>query len=166
MDRPQARRAQEIADESGLTEAHFAALLSVGVSDTGRGAATQTGTGKNTAEVYALADVAREALGGYAREYLLRRPTGLSYACACPEPTAPTTPATVLDPFGGTGTTAMVAKALGRHGISVDMSSDYCRLAEWRTEDEKQLTRVKNMQAYGTRTPTKKLIREHEQGAS
>lgn len=39
------------------------------------------------------------------------------YACACPEPTAPTTPAVVLDPFGGTGTTAMVAKALGRHGI-------------------------------------------------
>lgn len=39
---------------------------------------------------------------------------------------------TVLDPFGGTGTTALVAKTLGRVGISVDMSSDYCRLAEWR----------------------------------
>jgi DNA modification methylase len=32
----------------------------------------------------------------------------------------------VLDPFGGTGTTALVAHALGRHGVSVDMSSDYC----------------------------------------
>jgi DNA modification methylase len=55
---------------------------------------------------------------------------------------APTTPAVVLDPFGGTGTTAMVAKALGRHGISVDMSADYCRLAEWRTNDRDQLAKV------------------------
>ena len=59
-------------------------------------------------------------------------------ACACPEPTAPTTPGVVLDPFGGTGTTALVAHALGRHGISVDMSADYCRLAGWRTSDPKQ----------------------------
>jgi hypothetical protein len=142
MNRPQARRAQELADRHGLTEAHFKALLSVGVSDTGRGAATQTGTGKNTPEVYALADRAREALGGYAREYLLRRPTGFDYLCACPEPTAPTTPAVVLDPFGGTGTTALVAKALGRHGVSVDMSADYCRLAEWRTNDRDSLAKV------------------------
>lgn len=71
---------------------------------------------------------------------IVRSITG--YACACPEPTAPTTPATVLDPFGGTGTTALVAKALGRHGISVDMSADYCRLAEWRTNDEGELARA------------------------
>lgn len=51
---------------------------------------------------------------------------------------APTTPAVVLDPFGGTGTTALVADVLGRHGISVDMSSDYCRLARWRTTDPGQ----------------------------
>ena len=44
----------------------------------------------------------------------------------------------MLDPFGGTGTTALVAHALGRHGISVDMGADYCRLAEWRTNDPKQ----------------------------
>lgn len=48
----------------------------------------------------------------------------------------------VLDPFGGTGTTALVAKALGRHGISVDMSADYCRLAEWRTNDPGELARA------------------------
>lgn len=60
-------------------------------------------------------------------------------ACACPEPSAPTRPAVVLDPFGGTGTTALVAHALGRHGISVDMSADYCRLAAWRTTDPGQL---------------------------
>ena len=55
---------------------------------------------------------------------------------------APTTPAVVLDPFGGTGTTALVAKALGRHGISVDMSADYCRLAKWRTTDEGEMARA------------------------
>ena len=42
----------------------------------------------------------------------------------------------VLDPFSGTGTTAGVAKALGRTGIGVDMSADYCRLAEWRTNGD------------------------------
>lgn len=38
----------------------------------------------------------------------------------------------VLDPFGGTGTVAMVARALGRVGVSNDLSADYCRLARWR----------------------------------
>jgi DNA modification methylase len=47
--------------------------------------------------------------------------------------------ATVLDPFGGTGTTALVAKALGRQGVSVDLSFDYCRLAKWRTCDPGQI---------------------------
>jgi DNA modification methylase len=64
------------------------------------------------------------------------------YACACPHPTAPATPGVVLDPFGGTGTTALVAHALGRHGISIDMSADYCRLARWRTSDPKELARA------------------------
>jgi hypothetical protein len=54
----------------------------------------------------------------------------------------PTTPAVVLDPFGGTGTVALVAKALGAHGISVDMSADYCRLASWRVNDRDQLGKV------------------------
>jgi DNA modification methylase len=64
------------------------------------------------------------------------------YVCACPEPSAPTRPAIILDPFGGTGTTALVAKALGRHGISVDRSADYCRLAQWRTTDPDQLAKA------------------------
>ena len=49
---------------------------------------------------------------------------------------------TVLDPFGGTGTTALVAHALDRHGISVDLSSDYCRLARWRTTDPAQIAKA------------------------
>ena len=54
----------------------------------------------------------------------------------------PTTPAVILDPFGGTGTTALAAKALGRVGISVDLSHDYTRLARWRTSDPGQLAKA------------------------
>jgi DNA modification methylase len=35
----------------------------------------------------------------------------------------------VLDPFGGTGTVAVVAKKTGRHFIHVDVSKKYCRIA-------------------------------------
>jgi hypothetical protein len=81
------------------------------------------------------------------------------YSCACPEPTAPTAPtrpAVVCDPFGGTGTVALVAKVLGRHGISVDLSRDYCRLAEWRTNDEKQIAKVRE-KAYGIKPKKPKM---------
>jgi hypothetical protein len=60
------------------------------------------------------------------------------YACACPAPDAPTRPAVVVDPFGGTGTTAVVADAYGRAGITVDRSQDYSRFARWRTSDPAQ----------------------------
>jgi DNA modification methylase len=69
-------------------------------------------------------------------------PTIVGETCACSRSSAPTRPAVVLDPFGGTGTTALVADVLGRHGISVDMSADYCRLAAWRTTDPKQRERA------------------------
>jgi DNA modification methylase len=64
------------------------------------------------------------------------------YVCACPDTTAPTTRGMVLDPFGGTGTTALVASCYGRVGISVDLSADYCRLARWRTTDPGERARV------------------------
>jgi DNA modification methylase len=56
------------------------------------------------------------------------------YACACPPVgnPAPTRPSVVVDPFGGTGTVAGVARQLGRIGISVDLSMGYSRLARWR----------------------------------
>lgn len=64
------------------------------------------------------------------------------YACACPDTTAPTRPAVILDPFTGTGTVPAVAHALGRHGIGIDLSADYLRLAEWRCENEKLAVKV------------------------
>lgn len=59
----------------------------------------------------------------------------IGWACGCPTAEAPTKPGVVLDPFGGTGTTALVAQALGRVAVSVDMSADYCRLAQWRINE-------------------------------
>jgi hypothetical protein len=85
---------------------------------------------------------ARTANGKAANNVSRESATITGYACACPEPTAPTHPAVVLDPFGGTGTTALAARALGRHGISVDMSQDYSRLARWRTTDEGELAKA------------------------
>ena len=38
----------------------------------------------------------------------------------------------VLDPFIGSGTTAVAAKQNGRHYVGFDISPDYCRLAEER----------------------------------
>lgn len=117
------------------------------------------------------------------------------YACACPAPTirqevteydydtdatvtrtvevpdpswvnpAPTTPGVVLDPFGGTGTTALVAKALGRHGITVDMSADYCRLAQWRTNDRDQLAKVLGIGKSEAPTQDESLLDLLEDGA-
>jgi hypothetical protein len=50
----------------------------------------------------------------------------------------PTRHAVVLDPFVGTGTVPLVADVLGRHGVGVDLSADYCRLAAWRIQDPAQ----------------------------
>lgn len=54
--------------------------------------------------------------------------TVTGHACNCDE-TGDTRPSVVLDPFGGSGTTAQVAAALGRYGLSFDISEAFCRLA-------------------------------------
>jgi hypothetical protein len=52
-----------------------------------------------------------------------RSTTGWAPSCRCDagEPQ----PATCLDPFGGSGTTALVADRLGRNGILIDLKNDY-----------------------------------------
>ena len=65
-----------------------------------------------------------------------------SYTCACPTPDAPIRPAVILDPMGGTGTVAGVAKTLGRYGISYDLSEDYNRLAQWRITQSNHFTKT------------------------
>lgn len=48
----------------------------------------------------------------------------------------------VLDPFGGTGTTALVAAMHNRTGITVDASADYCRISSWRASNPKERGRA------------------------
>jgi DNA modification methylase len=51
-------------------------------------------------------------------------------------------PGLIVDPFGGTGTTALLAATLGRHAITADLSADYCRIAAWRTQDPGEIARA------------------------
>lgn len=55
-------------------------------------------------------------------------------SCGCH---APTVPGVVLDPFLGAGTTALVAEALGRDWIGIELSDDYAALAEARLEADR-----------------------------
>lgn len=45
---------------------------------------------------------------------------------------------TVLDPFIGSGTTAAVAKRLGRHYIGIELNPEYCILANERIVTEQK----------------------------
>lgn len=59
-------------------------------------------------------------------------PVGLIYRII-----SSTTAKTVLDPFVGSGTTAIVARALGRDYIGIDISPAYCQMAEERIKRNK-----------------------------
>lgn len=116
--RPQAKRAMELAKEKGLTPAHIRAIQATGVSDVGKATKFQTGTGRNSAEVQRLAKEAKEALGGYFREFTFAKKATVGWTDCGHE-----TPArgVVLDPFVGTGTTLTVANQLGMDAIGVDL---------------------------------------------
>jgi DNA modification methylase len=58
--------------------------------------------------------------------------TGWRPTCDCGH--EETTPATVLDPFAGSGTVAYVAQRLGRRSIGIDLSAEYLELAAKRLE--------------------------------
>ena len=51
--------------------------------------------------------------------------------CACD---ASVVPATILDPFISSGTTAVAAQKLGRRAVGIDASEEYLRLAIKRVE--------------------------------
>ena len=50
----------------------------------------------------------------------------------------------VLDPFLGSGTTAVAAKMCGRKYIGYDLSEEYCNIAEQRIQSTSQLLEVQN----------------------
>lgn len=117
--RPQARRAMELAEAAGLTDEHIAAIQATGVSDAGKALRTQTGTGRNSAEVQALARHAKHVLGGYFREFTFAQRRSVGWT-GCDHRGADQA-GTVLDPFVGTGTTVRAAAALNRNAIGVDL---------------------------------------------
>jgi DNA modification methylase len=118
--RPQARRAMELAREGGLTQAHISAVQATGISDAGKAMLWQTGTGRNSAEVRKLAAEAKAVLGGYFREFTfaLRETVGWT-DCGCG---ASFRRGVVLDPFMGTGTTLRTAIRLERDAVGVDLA--------------------------------------------
>jgi hypothetical protein len=54
----------------------------------------------------------------------------------------PPVPCTVLDPFGGSGTTAHVARKHGRHSILIELNHEYCELAARRLAQQSLLTEL------------------------
>ena len=60
-----------------------------------------------------------------------RQTVGWSPACQCD---AERVPATVLDPFAGSGTTCHIAQTLGRNSVGLDLSEQYLRIARQRIE--------------------------------
>ncbi len=148
-ERAQKRRAQELFDAAGLTDEHLTAMRAVGMSDAGKALTTQTGTGKNTAEMQRLAAAAKAAPGGYYREFIYdggRNPGDVwtiptqPFAAAHFAVMAPTLAkrcvlagckpgGVVLDPFSGSGTTGLVAVQTGRKYIGIELNREYLDLS-------------------------------------
>ncbi len=64
-----------------------------------------------------------------------RETTGWQPSCNCPA--AGARPCTVLDPFGGAGTTGLVAQQLGRDAILLELNPDYAAMAERRLQADR-----------------------------
>jgi len=63
-----------------------------------------------------------------------------------------TTAKIVLDPFSGSGTTAVVAMGLKKNFIGIELSPDYCKMAEERIERNKresELTYIRELNLFG-----------------
>jgi DNA modification methylase len=70
------------------------------------------------------------------RGVLKRRTDGWRSTCACG---AETIPQIVLDPFMGSGTTAWVARHLGRHAVGCELNAEYLDIAARRLQQQSLL---------------------------
>jgi adenine-specific DNA methylase len=70
---------------------------------------------------------------------LNRSTTTLGWEASCTHTDAPTGPAVILDPFIGSGTTAVVARRLGRHAIGIELNPDYIKIAASRLAQQSLL---------------------------
>lgn len=140
-DRPQRKRAEELFMQHGLTQEHLDAISAVGIADTGKALVTTNGAGKNDPEVQRLAAEAKEALGGYYREFLTGKRETLGWQKMCKCETGDTVPGIVCDMFSGSGTSAMTALANQRDFVGCELNSDYhalslARIDRWREDPQ------------------------------
>lgn len=87
------------------------------------GNAWSAGTGANARNVWTIPP------NNFKEAHFATMPPKIAERCikaGCPEG------GTVLDPFGGAGTTGMVAASLGRNATLIELNPEYCRLAESR----------------------------------
>ena len=71
-----------------------------------------------------------------------RTDLGLRPTCSCEN--AETRPGVVLDPFGGSGTTSLVAKSLNRDSIYIDLNETYADMAVKRCDFNQQTLHIQH----------------------
>ncbi|MEN3002029.1 MAG: DNA methyltransferase, partial [Armatimonadota bacterium] len=59
----------------------------------------------------------------------------------------------VLDPFAGTGTTAVVARQLGRHSVSIELDPQNVACIRWRLEARREADSIAPLKHYYRFTP-------------
>ena len=80
---------------------------------------------------------------GSKEQQRLSRTVGSTPQCNCETDIVP---ATVLDPFGGAGTTALAAEVLGRNSISIEINPTYVQIANNRLQEVSlpQITQIQH----------------------
>lgn len=102
-------------------------------ADSSGGYSGRSTKGHKAAGVQDASDVKRRILAG------MREKITSAWQMTCHCPLARPVPCTVLDPFGGAGTTGLVADRLGRDAILIELNADYCAMAERRLRDDAPL---------------------------